>query len=198
MSLRIPLTVRRCPPTRANDRIRYQHDDRCLTPEGIVLRRWQDRSKEPAALRSGTRFDGCRLPPGTWRTVHACLASGLDRERAGDPEQLAAYMTRVRATHPTWRAPHPSKLAALIQYLLGRGVLEKVLSAVRDDRRPGIPDLFVYRLQQTRGVHDGRFVEVKRRVRRSGYKEPVSRGQRREHELLRSLGLRVHIAYLVE
>jgi hypothetical protein len=198
MSLRIPLTVKRCPPTRPHDRIRYQHGDRCLTPEGIVLRRWQDRSTEPAAVKSGTRFDGCRLPPGTWRTLHACLALGLDPDAARDPEQLAAYMARVRAAHPTWRAPHPSKFAVLIQYLHVRGVLEKMLSAVRDDTSPGIPDLFVYRVQPARGVHDGRFVEVKRRVRRAGYKEPVPRGQRREHELLRSLGLRLYIAYLVE
>jgi hypothetical protein len=69
---------------------------------------------------------------------------------------------------------------------------------MRDDISPGIPDLFLYRVDAATGVHGGRFVEVKRRVRLTGYREPVSAAQRREHALLRSLNLKVNVVYLVE
>lgn len=198
MSLRIPLTVKRCPLKRARDRIRFQYDDLCLTPEGIVLRRWQERSKETGALKSGTRFDGCRLPPGTWRIVHACLADGLSHEDASDPGKLALCIAKVRAEHPTWRAPHPTKLAAVIRMIRDRGVLDRLLSSTRNGASPGIPDLFLYLISEKRGAHGGRFVEVKRKVRRTGYKEPLLPAQRREQDRLRSLGLKVDVVYLLE
>ena len=198
MSLRIPLAVTRCPPGPGHDRVRYQYQDRCLTPEGVVLRRWRDRSLAPSAIQSRTVFDGCRLPPGTWRIVHACIGRGLAHGDVIDEEELRRHVTAVRIEHPTWRAPQTTKLAALIQFLSGRRVLEKVLSATRDDRSPGIPDLFVYRVNAAKGVHDGRFIEVKRHVRSTGDKERISRAQRREHQLLRSLKLRVSVVYLLE
>ena len=192
MSLRIPLTATRC---HGDDRRgRFDYNGRCLTPEGLVLRRWQDRSKE----HTGTRFDGCRLPPGTWRVLQACFADGLTIDAAQQEELLAEAVDNVRSRHPTWRAPTASKLAALVRFLVSRGVLERVLTVERDEMSPGIPDLFLYRADDARGVQGGRFVEVKRKTRRPAWKEPVSRAQRREHALLRSLGLRVSVVYIDE
>jgi hypothetical protein len=153
---------------------------------------------EPAAIGSGTRYDGCRLPPGTWRVVQACLATRSSGADLANPAVLTECMADVRDRHPTWRAPHPIKLTALLQFLNSRRVLERVVSIARDDARPGIPDLFLFRISDQFGVYGGRFVEVKRKVRRTGYKEPLSRTQRLEHEELRSFGLVVEVVYLLE
>jgi hypothetical protein len=130
--------------------------------------------------------------------IQACLASGARVEHLSTPERLAECVTRVRREHPHWRAPTATKLAALIEFMTARKVLERVLSAVREEKSPGIPDLFLYRRNPARGVHGGRFVEVKRRVPRTGYTERVSNAQQREHALLRALKLRVDVVYLTE
>src|SRR5204862_5934112 len=93
-SLRIPLTVTRCPPVGRSKRVRYQHGDQRLIPEMTVLRRWRDRSKESTAKANGTRFDGCRLPPGTWRLLTQWLENGLAFEDVTNPSALAEHAER--------------------------------------------------------------------------------------------------------
>ena len=75
MSLRIHLTARRCNPE-VPGRVRFLLGNKAVTPEGLVLGRWKARSQEPSALADGVTFDGCRLPPGTWRVL-------LEAERRG-------------------------------------------------------------------------------------------------------------------
>jgi len=196
MPLRIPRAVSRC--VCSGRRVRLIHKDRCLTPEDIVLRRWRERSREPLAVRSGTVFAGCRLPPGTWRIVQACLNHGFDVAGRIDIAGLAALVARIRQREPTWRAPHASKLAALITYLRMKHVLIPVLQRRRDAAAPGIPDLFLYRRHDEHPVFGGRFVEVKRAIPHLNWKEAVSSAQRQELAFLRERGLKAQVLYLQE
>ncbi len=112
MSLRIKLSVRRCDPSASGDRIRYQHGDARLIPEELVLRRWKDRSNEASAKTSGVRFDGCRLPPGTWTLLRKWLEQGLRQEDLVDPVALKQYAEKNRAEGVKLHAPEASKFAA--------------------------------------------------------------------------------------
>lgn len=198
MSLRIPLSVKRCPTTGASTRVRYQHGDQHLIPEAIVLRRWRDRSKEDSAKASGIRFDGCRLPPGTWTLLRRWLGDGLQVKDVTKPLALKEHAERSRRLGLKLRAPEPSKFARLLSFLVERGVLRKVMNRKRPADKPGIPDLFLFRVDRNGRVHGGRFVEVKRWNRRQHTKERVSAEQREEIAFLTGLKLAAQVVYLLE
>jgi VRR-NUC domain len=198
MSLRIPLTVERCAGADRAGRVRYRYRDRCLIPEDIVLRRWQDRTNEPAQRGKRTRFEGCRLPSGTWTLLLAWTRDGLPVESLTDAKALNECAARNRAAGGKLRTPVPSKFAHLLGYLLSRGVLDDVIRRERSVEHPGLPDLFLYRLDSRGRVHGGMFVEVKRSNPHARTREKVSPAQRDEIAFLKRLGLRAQVVYLVE
>src|SRR3954454_22802846 len=161
MSLRIPLTVERCDGTDAAGRVRYRHGDRCLIPEAIVLRRWQERTNEPAQRAKHTQFDGCRLPSGTWTLLRAWIRDGLPPESLTNPKVLDEYAARNRAAGGKLRTPVASKFAQMIRYLVNKRAVEQIIDRERSLENPGIPDLFLYRLDAEKRVYGGYFVEVK-------------------------------------
>jgi VRR-NUC domain-containing protein len=196
MSLRIPLTVKRCPgaPQR---RVRFHLGGRCRPGEAVVLRRWRDRSNEPAAQQARVTFDGCRLPPGTWSLLNACASAGLDMKAPVQSDVLRKALVAARQAHPTWRCPQHDKFARVIEYLRRRGVLQKILARDRKTHSPGLPDLFLWRTRNG-AIEGGQFVEVKRRNSTTGYKERVSETQHEELDFLKDLGLKARVIYLKE
>jgi hypothetical protein len=178
--------------------VRYQHDDGALIPEQLVLRRWKDRSKEKSAIKSGISFDGIRLPPGTWRALQNWLENGLRINDVDDPEVLKAFAERSRTKEPTLGFPTPTKFAQMLSFLQHKGVLRDVVHRDREPTNPGLPDLFLYRVDRQGGVHGGRFVEVKRWNRREKFKERVSESQKRELAFLAGLDLPAQVVYLLE
>jgi len=197
VSLRIPLSVRRYVPATAG-RVRYQHGDARLIPEELVLRRWKDRSNEPSAKASGVRFDGCRLPSGTWTLLRNWFEAGLRREDVGDAAVLKQYAQKRRAAYANHRAPEASKFAAMLSFLEQKGVLRDVVERARSLDNPGLPDLFLYRVDRKGRVHGGRFVEVKRWGTRRNVRERVSAAQKEELAFLTQLGLSAQVVYLRE
>lgn len=197
-SLRIPLTVTRCAVSEPQGRVRYQSGDRCLIPEEIVLQRWKERSRTDPALASGTRFDGCRLPPGTWALLRAWMAEGLRSDEFARPAVLKEYAERNQAGGGTLRAPVSSKFTHLLTFLAERKLLQCVVERERSASSPGLPDLFLYRMDIEGRVFGGRFVEVKRHNQRTGDRERISPTQAAELEFLRTLGLEARVVYLLE
>lgn len=197
-SLRISLTVTRCPPSGKSKRVRYQHGDQRLIPEMIVLRRWRDRSKESSAKGKGIRFDGCRLPPGTWTLLRRWIADGLPLSDASNADSLKMYAERTRPLGLKLRAPVAAKFAEMLSFLQQKGVLRDVMNRERSAESPGIPDLFLYRVDRAGRLHGGRFVEVKRWDRKRNRKEPVSKAQKAEIAFLTKLGLAAAVVYLYD
>lgn len=198
MSLRISLTVTRCATPDRTGRVRYQHGDGCLIAEQVVLRRWKERSKEPTVVAAGVRFDGCRLPSGTWTLLRQWIEEGLPPAELANPAVLTAHAQRNRMLGSELRTPESTKFAALIRFLLEKDVLRQVVGRRRSSEKPGLPDLFLYRVDREGRVHGGRFVEVKRRNRRRRTRERVSQEQQAELDFLKGLGLAAQVVYLLE
>jgi VRR-NUC domain len=196
MSLRIPLTVKRCPDA-SRGRVRFELAGRCRPGEAVVLRRWRERSNETEAIKIGVTFDACRLPPGTWSLLNACASAGLNLKIRVPADVLRMSLVEARLAHPTWRCPQHEKFARMIEHLRTRGVLSSILERDRITESPGLPDLYLWRARSGT-IEAGQFIEVKRRNRRTGYKEPTSRSQRDELTFLRSLGLKARVVYLEE
>jgi hypothetical protein len=197
MSLGIPLTVRRCKhPEHQRGRVRFVIGARCRPGEAVVLRRWRDRSRDAAAKAKGISFDGCRLPPGTFQLLDACREQGLDLETAMTPEILRPFYDGVRREHPTWRAPNPTHLAALITCLARTKHLDRIVNRERIAENPGLPDLFLWKRGREEKPFAGQFIEVKRRSRT--YKEPLSKEQRDEIAFLNKIGAKARVVYLLE
>jgi hypothetical protein len=197
MSLGIPLTVRRCQHAEhQRGRVRFVVGDRCRPGEAVVLRRWRDRSREPAAKAKRIAFDGCRLPPGTFQLLDACRQEGLDLNAAMTPDILRPFYDRARREHPTWRAPNVTHLAAVITCLARTKHLNAVVNRERTATNPGIPDLFLWKRDKDGQPFGGQFIEVKRRSRT--YKEPVSKEQREEIAFLKTIGAKARVVYLLE
>lgn len=198
MSLRIPLTVRRCthPEHQSGRRVRFVVGKRCRPGEAVVLRRWRDRSREPSARRNGISFEGCRLPPGTFQLLNACRAAGFDMPRPFTADTLRPYYERARREHPTWKAPNLESTIALLTCLATTRHLTKILGRERSPANPGLPDLFLWMRRKTGQLFGGRFIEVKRK--RGKYKEPESPEQRDEREFLAKLGAKARVVYLLE
>lgn len=197
MSLRIKLTAKRCPPG-AKLRVRYQHGNACLIPEELVLRRWKDRSKEASARATGLVYEGCRVPPGTWTLLQQWLREGLQEADVTNAELLGGHAVRTRLGGSKLRAPQADKLADMLAYLVRRGVLRDVCDHPRAPASPGLPDLFLYKVDSDARVHGGQFVEVKRWDCRSNVREPVSAAQKAELSFLVSLGLKARVLFLQE
>lgn len=149
-------------------------------------------------MASGLRFDGCRLPPGTWTLLRRWVDEGLQPSDAVKPEVLQAYAGRARRSDATLRAPQASKFADMLSFLEQRRVLTAIVNRQRDPAAPGIPDLFLYRVGRDGRVHGGRFVEVKRWSRADRAREQVSSEQKAELAFLRGLGLAAQVVYLIE
>jgi hypothetical protein len=198
MSLRIPLTVTRCPDRDRAGRVRFDHEGDCLIPEEVVLRRWKERSREPDAIAAGVRFDGCRLPSGTWTLLRRWLDDGLLLEDVTDPAALHDRVERSRQSGELLRTPVSTKFAAMTRYLVEKKALRAIVDRDRPEASPGLPDLFLYRVDREGRVHGGRFVEVKRWDPVRKKRERVSEAQRAELDFLKGLGLKARIVYLVE
>ena len=87
-------------------------------------------------------------------------------ESLTDPRLLNEYAARNRAAGGKLRTPVASKFAQMIRYLLNKRGTRTVISRERSLENPGIPDLFLYRLDAQQRVYGGYFVEVKRRTRK--------------------------------
>jgi hypothetical protein len=197
MSLRIPLTVKRCAhPEHQRGRVRFVFGTRCRPGEAVVLRRWRDRAREAASRAQGITFDGCRLPPGTFRLLDACRTAGLDLEAGITAETLRPYYDEARRQHPTWRAPNPAHLAALINCLARTKRLTRIVNRERAAANPGLPDLFLWRRRKDGEPFGEQFIEVKRRAR--DYREPLSKEQKAEIAFLNDIGAKARAIYLVE
>jgi len=197
MSLRIPLTVRRCKhPEHQRGRVRFVVGKRCRPGEAIVLRRWRDRSREASAIAKGITFEGCRLPPGTFQLLDACRTAGLELSASMTAEALRPYYERARLDHPTWRAPKAKDLAALVTCLAHTRRLLEVLGRERSPKNPGLPDLFLWKRGRDGAPFGGQFLEVKRQ--KGKWKEPVSKEQRAEIAFLRDRGAKARVIYLLE
>jgi len=197
-SLRIPLTVTRCSPAGQSKRVRYQYGGQRLIPEMLVLRRWRDRSKENTAKANGIRFDGCRLPPGTWTLLNRWIADGLPLSEVTNTNLLKSHAERTRRLGLKLRAPVAEKFSDMLSFLQERKVLRDMMNHERPAETPGIPDLFLYRVDRNGRIHGGRFVEVKRWDRRRKRKERVSAAQEAEIAFLTKLGLAAQVLYVYE
>lgn len=164
-------------------------------PEQVVLVRWRRR------VLDGYVFRGGRLPPSTWRAlplvlgadvsswsnlsvdaIRECLDAGRDAlKRAGSDDKPL-------------RAPSADVMHALIA-VLGVRRLQALVTRHADVSRhehPGVPDLFLYALNEQGRVQSPRFVEVKRP------REPVHSSQTGEIAFLLGLGLNARVFRLVE
>jgi VRR-NUC domain-containing protein len=197
VSLGIALTVRRCKhPEHQRGRVRFLLGKRCRPGEAVVLRRWRDRSREPAAVAKGVTFDGCRLPPGTFQLLDACREAGSRLDAPVTPEILRPFYERARREHPTWRAPNPTHLAAMMTCLARTNRLAAIVDRERRAANPGLPDLFLWKRDRYGVPFGGTFIEVKRRQRNR--REPTSIEQDEEIAFLKRLGARARILYLDE
>lgn len=197
MSLGIPLTVRRCKhPEHQRGRVRFMLGKRCGIGEDVVLRRWRDRSRETVARQKRITFDGCRLPPGTFQLLDACRKQGLNLDAPVTPDILRPFYERARAEHPTWRAPTPTKLAAVITCLAKTKRLTRIVNRERKAENPGLPDVFLWKRDEDGKPFGGQFIEVKRRAR--GFIERLSKEQQAEIAFLKSIGARTRHVYLTE
>jgi hypothetical protein len=167
---------------------------RCRPGEAVVLRRWRDRSREPAAIAKGMTFDGCRLYPNTFRLLDACRKRGLKLDASITAESIQPYYDCARRQHPAWKAPNPPQLAALAICLAKVRRLANVLDRERTVANPGLPDLFLWNRNPAGVPFGGQFVEVKRRTRT--YKEPLSKEQRDEIAFLKKIGAKARVVYL--
>lgn len=160
-----------------------------------MLRRWRERSLAPTAIAKGITFEGCRMMPGTFQLLEACRTTGLQLDASLTAETLRPYYERARREHPTWRAPNPIDLAAVVTCLAKTNRLLRVLGRERSTENPGLPDLTLWQRNRDGVPFGGRFIEVKRRTQT--YKEPVSKEQRAEIEFLKDLGAKADVIYLL-
>jgi hypothetical protein len=203
VSLGIPLTVKRCthPEHQRGRRVRFVLGTRCRPGEAVVLRRWRDRSREPAARAKEITFEGCRLWPGTLQLLNACREAGFDLSRPFTAERLRPYYVRARQDHPTWKAPNPENMVALMTCLATKKKrLTQILGRARSTANPGLPDLFLWKRGKSGVPFGGQFIEVKRYVPARKFREPLSPDQRAELEFLKGkdVGAKARVAYLVE
>lgn len=145
----------------------------------------------------GETFDGCRLPPGTWFLLNACVDAGLRVDSHIERTTLNSFLDAARQRRPLWRSPKVDKFTSVIEFLRKRNVLTQILARPRLQANPGLPDLFLWRRVQN-GTISGQFVEVKRMVRTPRWREQVSVQQREELDFLQELGLKAGVVYLLE
>ena len=191
MSLRISLSGEPC--CRRGGKVRYRHKEGCVIAEELILQRWRERTR----AATGEIFEGCRLRPNTWRVVSIIVAThGMGVLR--DAENLSAALQEVYGRYPTLRATTPGKLIDVMAILRARGCLQQILERKRDEKHPGVPDLFLWRRKRDGQLIDGRFVEVKRWPARPGSREQVSPWQRDEMAFLTKLKLKARPVYIID
>ena len=130
--------------------------------------------------------------------LKAWLEEGLLWHAVTDASVLSQFTERSRASGTKLRVPEATKFAAMNAFLQKRRVLRHVVMRARPAVNPGLPDLFLYRLDRHGRVHGGRLVEVKKWDRRKKVREPLSSGQKDELQFLRGLGLMATVVYLLE
>ena len=191
----ISLGIPRIAPSRKNvdGRVRYfdERTGKWVIPEELVLGRWRCKK-----TRARVVFKGARLPPGTWQAVLQCLARGVGIHET-TPAALQSALGQIDAERggaPPLRRPNIECLLAMGAYLKRRNALREILMRHLnvDPSSPGIPNLFLYRLEPDGRVTGARFVEVKRP------KEPLLKSQIDELRFLRGLGLKAGVVRLVE
>lgn len=191
----ISLGIARLATNRRNVNGRVQYLDEAtgkwVIPEEIVLRRWRRKN-----TRSGVVFKGARLPPGTWQAVLSCLARGvgIDDTTAIALQRALDEMDGDRPDGPPLGRPNVECLLAMGAYLKRRNKLQPILLRHQsvDPASPGIPDLFLFRLEEDGVVAGARFVEVKKPD------EPLLTSQISELRFLRSLDLKAGVVRLIE
>lgn len=199
MILRIALSARRV----ASDdtRVRYSHGGNAVIPEELVLLRWRERTRTPAARSRREVFDGCRLPPHLWSALRACTEDGLRLDAALTAETLRAALDVVRVRGVRAAPARAQKYIVLLEWLRRRRQLSVVLQRERDSGSPGVPDLFLYRRQGEHQPYGCCFVEVKRQYGDSAghsVRERLLPSQREELAFLKGLGLPARTVYVSE
>jgi len=176
---------------RKGSRVQFKDSDRWLIAEGLILRRWRRKRTRPGAV-----FRGVRLQPGTWRAVILCLARA-GRVDWASPTAIRAALERLPRKDIDGNpigAPTRGMLVLALQHLSKRGVLEPLLRRHEfsvERRSPGIPDLFLCRVEADGRITGARFVEVKR------WNEQVLDSQIAELRFLRAHGLKAGIVRLL-
>jgi len=191
----VSLGISRTARSRVNDRGRVRYVDEptgdMVIPEDLVLRRWRRKT-----TRERVAFKGARLPPGTWQAVLYCLARGIgiDATTAASLRLALEHLDETRTDTSRLGRPNVECLLAMGAYLKRRGILQAILMRhqTADPSSPGIPDLFLYRLEADGKVAGARFIEVKRP------KEPLLKSQLQELRFLRALGLKAGVVRLRE
>ena len=109
---------------------------------------------------------------------------------------IRPFYESARAEHPTWRAPNPTHLAALITCLANTKRLTRIVNRERKAENPGLPDVFLWKRDKDGKPFGGQFIEVKRRAR--GFIEPLSQEQRDEIAFLKFIRAKARHVYLTE
>lgn len=158
-------------------------------PERVVLHRWKQRRL------IGYRFHGARLAPSFWWALPEALGHDVRTWIGQDVTTIDEAIKIWRETRtPGFSLPSAQAVHALIA-ACGPARLRKLVdqhAVGLPTRTSGVPDLFLYALDETERVRAVRFVEVKKP------KEPVSKEQREQIAFLKSLGFHAQVTRLVE
>jgi hypothetical protein len=161
--------------------------ERRAIPERVVLMRWRKR---------GNGFAGIRLSSTLWRALPVVLGRDAAKWHAHDAaaieRKLAAHRNELRDLGLQGRPA--SAVRALLDVLSAKllRTLVKRHESLVDERRSGVPDLFLYRRDTEGRTTSPRFVEVKKPG------EAVSPDQRDEIALLKRHGLPARVLRLIE
>ena len=158
-------------------RVRYAlPDGREAVPERLVARRSRSAG-----------FGAFRLPAYAWRILpHVTEEPWLQAHRiplSGQDKESAARLSRRKALISLLLRIPRGRLRALVTRHVGGAV---------DPRKPGVPDLLVFKRGAGRVPMGIRFVEVKRP------RERLAHHQAREIAFMRSLGFRAGVVRLIE
>lgn len=160
-------------------------------PETVVLNRWRCR------VRQNYRFCGHRLSPNVWKGVAVAFGTDVQTVCHLGLEDIQYVLDHMRDLLRTLHFKMPSAVALKALFgVVGPERLAQILCRhTSPDRegRYGIPDLFLYSVEQVTGRYaDAHFIEVKRPG------EQVRSDQTEEMEFLRSLGLHARVLRLIE
>lgn len=163
---------------RLRHRVTYLDDGRRGTSERIIMRRCR---------KAG--YGVHRLPPGIWRSLARVRV--LQRQHRNAP--LDELLGRLRAEGLV----RPRRGLALILFSSVperrlNELIERHSNGPVDPRKPGVPDLLVFKRRADKSPFALRFVEVKRPA------EKVQPHQLAEIRFMRSIGLRAGVLRLIE
>ncbi len=162
---------------RRRNRVTYEGRRGPATSERIVVERCRGRGL------------GChRLPPGTWRALGRLEA--LERRHPG--ATLADLLESMATEPPRLRAGLVLALREAVAPRRLRVLVERHTDGDVSSKRPGVPDLFVFKRRADGTAYAGRFVEVKRPGER------LAPHQATELRFMRDAGLRAGVLRLIE